>query len=117
MKLLYISSDEKLLLNTSIEIINVLELDEVLSLMTLQLKLTIEWIDSRLEYVDLNTNQNLNRLTTEEIGEIWMPTLVFINTKSRQEADFKNKSTFASVIINDGNINILKKITKLYNHY
>ena len=104
MKLLYISSDEKLQLNTFIEIINVLELDEVLSLMTLQLKLTIEWIDSRLEYVDLNTNQNLNRLTTEEIGEIWMPTLVFINTKIRQEAYFKNQSTFASIIINDGNM-------------
>ena len=32
---------------------NVLELDEVISKMTLQLKLTVEWIDSRLEYVDL----------------------------------------------------------------
>ena len=40
-------------LNTSIEVINVLELDEVISKMTLQLKLTVEWIDSRLEYVDL----------------------------------------------------------------
>ena len=45
--------DNKQELNTSIEIINVLELDEVISKMTLQLKLTVEWIDSRLEYVDL----------------------------------------------------------------
>ena len=89
-------------LNTAIEIKNILELDEVLSLMTLQLKLTVEWIDSRLEYVDLNSNQNLNRLTPLEMDEIWMPTLVFTNTKMRQEADFKNKSAFASIRINEG---------------
>ena len=89
-------------LNTAVEIKNILELDEVLSLMTLQLKLTVEWIDSRLEYVDLKSDQNLNRLTPLEMDEIWMPTLVFTNTKMRQEADFKNKSAFASIRINEG---------------
>ena len=43
----FFPKDDKLELNTSIEIINVLELDEVISKMTLQLKLTVEWIDSR----------------------------------------------------------------------
>ena len=89
-------------LNTSIEIINILELDEVTSKMTLQLKLTVEWIDSRLEYADLKSDPNLNRLTLQETQDIWMPTLVFTNTKMRQEADFKNKSTFASIRINEG---------------
>ena len=89
-------------LNTSIEIINILELDENTSKMTLQLKLTVEWIDSRLEYADLKSDQNMNRLTPQETHDIWMPTLVFTNTKMRQETDFKNKSTFASVRINEG---------------
>ena len=89
-------------LNTSIEIINILELDENTSKMTLQLKLTVEWIDSRLEYADLKSDQNLNRLTPQETRNIWMPTLVFTNTKMGQEADFKNKSTFASIRINEG---------------
>ena len=60
-------------------------------------------IDTRLEYVDLKSDQNLNGLTPQESEEIWMPTLVFTNTKTRQEADFKNKSTFASISINKGN--------------
>ena len=94
--------DNKLELNTSIEIINVLELDEVISKMTLQLKLTVEWIDSRLEYINLKSDQNLNRLTPQETQDIWMPKLVFSNTKMRQEVDFKNKSTFASIRINEG---------------
>ena len=89
-------------LNTFIEIINILELDEVTSKMTLQLKLTVEWIDSRLEYADLKSDQNMNRLTPQETEDIWIPTLVFTNTKMRQEADFQNKSTFASIRINEG---------------
>ena len=48
------------------------------------------------------SDQNLNVLTPQETQEIWMPTLVFTNTKMRQEADFKNKSTFASISINKG---------------
>ena len=77
-------------------------MDEVTSKMTLQLKLTVEWIDSRLEYVDLKRDQNLNRLKPQETQDIWMPALVFTNTKMRQETDFKNKSTFASIRINEG---------------
>ena len=84
-------------------------MDEVTSKMTLQLKLTVEWIDSRLEYVDLKGDKNLNRLKPQEIQDIWMPTLVFTNTKMRQEADFKNKSTFASISINEGKKLYLKR--------
>ena len=96
-------------LNTSIEIINILELDEVTSKMTLQLKLTVEWIDSRLEYADLKSDQNLNRLTPQETQDIWMPTLLFANTKMKQETNFKNESTFASIRIKEGtNLSITK---------
>lgn len=96
---------------------NVLELDEVISKMTLQLKLTVEWIDSRLEYVDLKSDQNLNGLTPQESQEIWMPTLVFTNTKMRQEADFKNRSTFASISINKGASNIPNPLKELHNSF
>ena len=83
-------------------------MDEAISKMTLQLKLTVEWIDSRLNYVDLKREKNLNRLKPQEIQNIWMPTLVFTNTKMRQEADFKNISTFATISINEGRKLFLK---------
>ena len=89
-------------LYTSVEIINVLKLDEVLSIMTLQLKLTVEWTDMRLTFHDLNKNPNLNALTPSELSEIWMPVLVFTNTKKRTEADFRNQSTSATIRINSG---------------
>ena len=103
-----VESDRSLQLHTSIEILHVLKLDEVLSLMTLQLKLTVEWIDSRLEFVHLKKDTNLNILTPQEISKIWMPVLVFTNTKFRQEADFNNVSTFASISINNGDLTLFQ---------
>ena len=94
---------ENLPLYTSIEILNVLNLDEVLSKMTLQLKLTIQWTDSRLQYYHLKGWAGKKRfLSYEEIEKVWVPVLIFTNTKNRQEANFRNKSTSAQIVINEG---------------
>ena len=92
----------KLNLFTSIEVIKILQLDEVHSLLSLQLKLTIEWTDTRHEYIDLKRNENMNYLSADEMNDIWMPSLVFENTINRQQANFRNKSTFATIKINPG---------------
>ena len=92
----------KLKVFTTIEILNIHALDEVSSLMTLQLRMTLRWVDSRLEFLDLKHEENLNKLTPEEMAEIWMPVLVFTNTKNRQVADFTNTSTFVTIKINEG---------------
>ena len=90
----FIFSEESgvLYLHSSIEIINILSLDEAQSSMTIQLKLTVEWIDSRLEFVNLKNKQEMNTLTPEELDQIWMPTLVFSNTQNKQLAYFRNNS-------------------------
>ena len=95
----------KLKLYTSIEVIKILQLDEVNSLLSLQLKLTIEWTDTRHEYIDLKTNENMNYLSANEMSDIWMPSLVFENTNNRQRVNFRNKSTFATIKINPGKYN------------
>ena len=92
----------KLNLYTSIEVIKILQLDEVHSLLSLQLKITIEWTDTRHEYIDLKANENMNYLSTHEMNDIWMPSLVFENTNNRQQVNFRNKSTFATIKINPG---------------
>ena len=119
----YVSVEEdKLKLYTSIEIINVLELNEVQSLMSLQLKLTVEWSDSRIgAFLDLKQKPNLNSLTPAEMNDIWMPTLVFTNTKNKQEANFKNQSTYATIKINEGTSSLAcfntKKINSIYSFW
>ena len=117
---------EKLELLTTTEVTNILTLDEVESKMTLQvififkihvyspilkdyhrfmqMKLTISWIDNRISYMNLKDDDNLNTLSPLEKDMIWMPTLVFTNTKYREEANFKNESTFATIKINAGSV-------------
>ena len=73
--------------------------------MTLKLKLTLKWNDSRLKYSDLKSNANMNTLTAAEMDQIWMPTLLFINTKNGQTVNFKNQSnSFVTIEINKGKI-------------
>lgn len=85
-----------------IEIDNVLELDEVLSTMTLQFKMIVEWIDPRLAYINLKENHRKNILTSSESQGIWMPILVFANTENKDQANFKNASGFTTIKINPG---------------
>ena len=70
----------------------------------MQMKLTISWIDNRISYKNLKDDDNLNTLSPLEKDMIWMPTLVFTNTKYREEANFKNESTFATIKINAGSV-------------
>ena len=81
---------------------NIFEVDEVQSLLTLKLKLTLKWIDPRHKYFNLNKNSNMNTLSTTELEEIWTPDLGFINTKNSQPVNLKNKSSVVAIGIIKG---------------
>ena len=104
---------ESLHLHTSIEVINILALDEAESSMTLQLKFTVDWTDSRLEYINLKTKPEMNVLTPIELDEIWMPTLVFSNTRNKQQAYFRNNS-ITTIKIKEGKYFILGNCASTY---
>ena len=71
----------KLKVYVDIEVLHIHALNEVHSMMTLKLKLTLKWIDTRLRFQHLKTNEDWNKLTPQEMDKIWMPDLVFQNTK------------------------------------
>lgn len=70
--------------------------------MVLQFKLVIEWVDEGLIVTNIRNTEAKNTLSPEEIDSIWMPTLVFVNTNTKERADFKNQSTYATVHIKEG---------------
>ena len=94
------NASNKLKLHTKIVIYNVLELDEVRSVMILKLKLTVYWTDTELKYFDLKPNGDMNTLTPSEIEQIWIPTLLFTDTKYSQFVDFKNNTAVVQIDIN-----------------
>ena len=107
----------KLKVKIETEIAAILDIVEMDSSMELQLKLTLSWSDARLKFQKLKKNENLNSLTPEEKDIIWMPVLVFLNTKNRFVATLKNESSFATISINPGAKETLSPMDQVDNIY
>ena len=60
-----------------IDLISILEINEVGQKFKTQFKLYIMWFDFRLKYYNMKLNVNLNTLTQDEKGSIWVPVMVF----------------------------------------
>ena len=71
--------DDKLLadIHLSIDVIQVLELVEVESEMSLQYRLTLIWKDSRVSFRNLKEDTYLNTVGNEDAVKIWYPQVVF----------------------------------------
>jgi hypothetical protein len=90
-----------------VEVTSILDLDEVQSRIELQFKMVLQWIDPRLRYKNLNSNDNLNSLTPNEKDQLWLPILVFSNTKFKTLASFHDPTSYVTVSIRDGNFMII----------
>ena len=60
-----------------IDLIAILEINEVAQKFKTQFKIFIMWFDFRLKYYNMKLNVNLNTLTKDEKGSIWVPIMVF----------------------------------------
>ena len=81
---------------------NIFEVDEVQSLLTLKLKLTFKWVDVRHKYFNLDKNSDMNTISPSELEEIWTPDLVFVNTKNSHRVNLKNESSVVAIDIIKG---------------
>ena len=59
-----------------------------------QLRLT--WSDRRLTMLNLKEDEDLNTLTSEYRGRIWMPQIVFYNTQDKLES-LNDDKAFATI--------------------
>ena len=98
----FFTVEDKLEIYTTIQIKNILEVDEVRSSLTLQLKLELRWIDSRHKYFNLDMNSDMNTISHSELEEIWTPDLLFVNTKKSQRVNLKNESSVVAIEIIKG---------------
>ena len=78
---------DKLELYISPSLESIHELDEVKSLIELEIKLTVKWQDSRLTYVKIHPELE-NSITLSQKEGLWLPSLVFENTKHVTEVSF-----------------------------
>ena len=80
----------------SCDLMVVQDIQEVAQYLEVKFKINLQWRDARIKFYNLKQNENMNSLTLDEQQTIWIPTIVFWNTKN-QLRTINDKTTFASV--------------------
>ena len=94
---------QKLGVELSMVIKNILDINEVQQVLALKFDLKQVWLDSRLQFYNLKHDIDMNTLSTAEKSIIWVPKIVFSNT--REDLTSKNdKKSFVKVFRSD-NVN------------
>ncbi len=100
-------------LTTVVDIINIIKLDEANSKIRLKLRLSLEWMDDRLTFLNLRTNRVQNALLAEEAAEIWLPQLILDNVEL---TDYDlNVAPAVTVVRNESYTFYLTDPSELYN--
>ena len=72
------------------------DIQEVAQYMEVKFRITLQWVDARMTYYNIKTDDNMNSLTLDEQLALWTPTIVFWNTKV-QLRTVNDKNTFANI--------------------
>jgi hypothetical protein len=70
-------------LNITVEINNILSIDENMGKIRITMRLIMEWCDSRLTFLNLKNISKLNVLSEYEYSLIWKPKIIFVNMEKK----------------------------------
>ena len=70
--------------------------------MTLKLIITLEWTEPRVKFLHLKDNEDKNILTVQEMKQLWMPSVIFTNTKDSLQLDFNKGTAFGVIVVEKG---------------
>ena len=68
----------------SINLMQIVEIEEVDHSIHLQFKITLQWKDNRVKYQNLKEETSLNALTAADIGNLWLPLVIYENTDQKE---------------------------------
>ena len=88
-----------MILNVSVALESIRDLDELKSLMKIQISLKVSWIDSRLTFINVHKNL-VNPITLVQKKKLWMPSLVFDNTNDKTEVSFDDPTSNGIIKLN-----------------
>ena len=72
------------------------DIQEVAQYLKLKFKISLQWMDARVSFYNIKTDENMNSLSLDEQLALWTPTIIFWNTE-KQLKTVNDENTFASV--------------------
>ena len=100
------SGTKTLPVEVSAQVWAILNIQEVEQLTNLQFQLSLKWFDARLQYYNLKVDENMNSLVYKEKQKLWVPSIVFQNTKSQVTSQNDVKSRMTVRKMKNGTFNI-----------
>ena len=91
-----LENQNKFHVNLSIEVMDIQNINEVDKTFQVPYTLFLSWIDSRLQYKNLNQDEGLNLLSSQEKSTIWSPIVVFKNTNEKHKT-IVDQSTYVQI--------------------
>ena len=91
-----IESLDKLELSVSPTLESIQDLDEVKSLIKLEIKLSVKWQDSRLTYVKIHPKRK-NLIDFSQKNDVWLPSLIFEHTKHVTKVSFHDENSHGRI--------------------
>ncbi len=80
----------------SVDILQIIDIEEVQHVISLQIVLRLTWTDKRLTFMNLKMDKDLNTLIPLYRNKIWIPELVFYNTQKKLES-LNDEKAFATI--------------------
>ena len=66
-----------------VTLVAIQSIDVVAGTIQLQIELTMNWRDPRIVFKDLKADTNLNLMSFAEQSDVWVPSVIFVNTESK----------------------------------
>jgi hypothetical protein len=89
---------ERVLVNVTVNIEDILSVDELKDEFGVKLALTRDWLDNRLTY--LNLKKNLNTLTPDETADLWYPSVDINNIEHSKKFEGTSIADLHKIIPN-----------------
>jgi hypothetical protein len=106
---------EKLTVNMSVSIKNILRIDEVGKSITIQFQMIRNWFDGRLTFQNLKDLENLNSLSPQHQAMLWFPWIELVNIESEAAETDRPRLTQFKILKDPTKLFTLSDLTYLEN--
>ena len=89
--------------NISITLFNVIEIKEVNHIITLKFGISLEWYENRAIYHNLKRQVSFNSFSEDEIGQIWIPYVIYKNTDNNEAVTINDGVKTTIAVTREGN--------------
>ena len=72
------------LVNISISLLNIVQIQEVDFSITFQFEIKLEWLEYRANYNNLKPQIYMNTLTKDDVEKLWLPMVIYKNTDQKE---------------------------------